>query len=184
MTDDPTSILNVIKSRRTVRRFSPKEVSRDILLEMLEGARWAPSAGNRQPVEIIVIEVQEKKEAITEITGRQRYKFCPVVLLVCMNQERAKIKYGKKVGEYLAVIDAAIAVQNMMLVGAAHNLGTSWGDVLPHQKEAVKNLFNLPDIINPFTFIPVGYPGYEEGEGGPRAERRPLDEMVHWEVWG
>jgi nitroreductase len=183
MEKNSPTILEIIKKRRTVRRFSPEKIPREVILECLEGARWAPSAGNRQPVEILVVERQDTREAIAELTGRQRYKFCPVVLLVGINQERAKIKYGKKIGEYLAVIDSAIAVQNMMLVAADHGIGTSWGDVLPHQKEAVMKLLKLPDFINPFTFIPMGYPGYEEGEGGSRAERRPLDEMVHWETW-
>ncbi|MHC1590549.1 MAG: nitroreductase family protein [Candidatus Helarchaeales archaeon] len=183
MANDSSNILEVIKSRRSVRRFSTKKVDKKILKEMLEAARWAPSAGNRQPVEILVIQNEEMRKKISELTGHKRYEFCPVIFLACINNERAKIKYGKKIGEYLAIIDSAIAVQNMMLVAAAHGLGTSWGDVIGAQKQAVRELFNLPDFIEPFTFIPIGYPGYEEGQGGSRAERRKLEEMVHWETW-
>ena len=183
MQDQNSSILDVIKNRRSVRRFAPEKIDKSILIDMIEAARWAPSAGNRQPVEVLIITNLKKRKAITELTDHQRYIYSPVVLLICINNERARVKYGKKIGEYLAVIDSTIAVQNIMLVAAANGLGTVWGDVLPYQRDDVKKLFKIPDHITPFTFIPVGYPGYEEDEGGPRSERRPLEEMLHWEMW-
>ncbi|MHA1403739.1 MAG: nitroreductase family protein, partial [Candidatus Helarchaeota archaeon] len=133
-------------------------------------------------VEIYVMEKEATREKIADLTGHDRYKYCPIILLVCINKKRAAMKYGRKIGSYLATIDAAIAVQNMMLVAAAHDLGTSWGDVLGSQKKLVRDLLKMPENLDPFTFIPIGYPAYDEKNGGPRAERRPLKDMVHSEL--
>jgi len=66
-----------------------------------------------------------------------------------------------------------------MLMAHAEGLGTAWGDIF--NKEEIKKLIkNLPDNIEPFILIPVGY---MEGENPPTPERRPLDEMIHWNSW-
>jgi len=173
-------LLEIIKTRRTIRKYKNKAVEREKIEKILEAARWAPSSANLQPMEFIIIDDDEVKKSISEVTGHKRYKFAPVVIIACINYERyKKITRYFNLRTQLGLIDASLAIQNLMLMAHAEGLGTAWGDIF--KKDEIKKLIkDLPEKIEPFILIPLGY---MEGEKPPTPERRPLNEMIHWNSW-
>ncbi|MHA1799702.1 MAG: nitroreductase family protein [Candidatus Helarchaeota archaeon] len=172
--------MEIIKTRRTIRKYKNKKVEEDKINKLIEAARWAPSSANLQPIEFIIINDDKIKEKITKITGHKRYKFAPIVIVVCINFERyrAITKYYDLKNQ-LGLIDASLAIQNLMLMAHAEGLGTAWGDIF--DKNAIKTLLALPEKnIEPFILIPVGYP---EGEVPMPPTRRQLKELIHWNSW-
>ena len=174
------NLLEIIKTRRTVRKFKDKKVEKEKIEKIIEAARWAPSSANLQPMEFIIIEDVAIKQKISEVTGHKRYNFAPVVIIACINYERYnKITRYYDLRTQLGLIDASLAIQNLMLMAHAEGLSTAWGDIF--KKEEIKKLIkDLPEKIEPFILIPLGY---MEGEKPPIPERRPLNEMIHWNSW-
>ncbi|NHI91874.1 MAG: hypothetical protein EAX96_05185 [Candidatus Lokiarchaeota archaeon] len=172
-------ILEIIKTRRTIRKFKNLKVEKEKIKKVIEAARWAPSAANLQPIEFIVVDKDDIKEKIVEITGHKRYKYAPIVILVCINfGQYKKITKYYQLRSQLGIIDASLAIQNLMLTAHTEELGTAWGDIF--KKEEIRQLFNLPKNIEPFILIPLGYP---EGELPQPPERRSLDQLMHWNSW-
>ena len=172
-------ILELIKSRRTIRKYKNEKIGREKIEKIIDAARWAPSAANLQPIEFLVIDRNEIKEKIANITGHKRYEFAPIVIVVVINFSRyKKITKYYNLKSQLGIIDASLAIQNLMLMAHAEGLGTAWGDIF--NKEEIKNLLKLPENIEPFILIPLGIP---EGDSPKASERRPLEDLMHWNVW-
>lgn len=172
-------ILELIKTRRTIRKYKNQKVEREKIERIIDAARWAPSAANLQPIEFIIIDKNEIREKIADITGHKRYKFAPVVILVTINFERyKKITKYYDIRSQLGIIDASLAIQNLMIMAHAEGLGTAWGDIF--NKGDIKSLLKLPEKIEPFILIPLGIP---ESDSPKTSERRPLKEIMHHNAW-
>jgi len=172
-------VFEAIRGRRSVRKYDSKPVDRELIEKVVDAGRWAPSSGNTQPVEVVVVTDPEKRHVMAEISGYAAYlKDAPVALVVCVNLDRAGSRYGELGVKYFAPLDAAVAVQNMMLAAYALGLGTCWDSVF--DKNRVREMLNLPRNIDPFAIIALGYP--LEAPKPPR--RKPLEEMLHWEEYG
>lgn len=167
-------VLEAIKSRRSVRSFKPDPIPEEDLQTILEAGRWAPSAGNCQPFEFVVVKDPEvKRKLVRAALGQSFVGEAPVVLVVCANVARTSRYYGRRGEELYCIQDTAAAVQNMLL--AAHSLGygTCWVGAF-NEAEAAKAI-KAPRGIRPLAIIPVGKPAEE-----PRAPARlPLRELVH-----
>lgn len=165
-------LMNLLKERHSVRKFSDKKVERDKLDLILEAGRLAPTAVNFQPQRIFVMESEDALAKLKECT---RYHFdAPVALLICYDNEISwKRGYDNKdMGE----VDASIVTTQMMLEITNLGLGTTW--VGHFDPAAVKTVFDLPDNIIPVALLPIGYPA-ETSEPNPRHfERLDLKKTV------
>ena len=172
-----TSILEIIKSRRSTRRFKPDIVSDEDINDVLEAARWAPSGENFQPWKFIVIKNKETMEKIVDMLPYKKFQAflrnAPVLICIVVNSRRSK----------WVVLDGTLSVQNLMLEAWARGLGTcfsAWYPTVPTKiEEQVKELLDIPKNWIIITFTPLGYP-VEEPERAFRlpATRKPLDELI------
>lgn len=175
-----TSILEIIKSRRSTRRFKPDMVSEEDLKAVLEAARWSPSGDNKQPWKFIVIKNKETMEKIVEMLPYKKFQAflrnAPVLIAIVVNSRKSK----------WVVLDGALCVQNLMLEAWARGLGTcfsAWYPTVPSKiEEQVKDLLNIPKNWIIVTFTPLGFP-IDEPERAFRlpAKRQPLDELICYE---
>ncbi|MEE9377650.1 MAG: nitroreductase family protein [Candidatus Lokiarchaeia archaeon] len=125
MEKEKISILDIIKSRRSTRRFKPDMVSDEDLNAVLEAARWAPSGDNKQPWKFIVIKNKENMMKIAELSPLKRFHAMlrngPVLIAILVNSKRSK----------WVVLDGAICVQNLMLEAWVRGLGTCFSSWYP-----------------------------------------------------
>jgi nitroreductase len=170
-------VVKAIEERHSVRGFTEEDVPVDIITEMLRLGNLAPSAGNLQARDFIVVRDKEMKKKLSKAAFGQRFvEEAPVVVVVCSNKNRIK-NYGVR-GENLYVIqDTAVAVENMMLFLVSEGFGSCWVGAFD-EKEAAR-LMELPDCATAVAMIPIGRPK-ESGRTPPRLEQ---DTLVHSEKW-
>jgi nitroreductase len=172
-------IFEAIRNRRSIRKYDDaKQVPKELIEKVVDAARWAPSAGNHQPIEVVVVSDQKKREKMAEISGYARYlKYSPIALVVCINLKRSEHMYGELGREHYSPQDASAAIENMMLAATALGLGTCWNSLF--EKDMVKEMLNLPEDVKPFAILPLGYPL----KIPEPPSRRPLEEVLHWEIY-
>ena len=168
-------LLALLRERRSIRRYQAAPVHEDMIGQMLEAARWAPSANNSQPWRFIVVRDPVIREQIAQSTTyvgepRVRLNESPVLIVLCGVEDHA----------YHAFLqgDVAMAALQMMLQAKALGLGTCWVGGL--DREAIAGLLRVPDPLEVVCLLTVGYPT-ETPEPPPR---KPLDEIVHYELYG
>lgn len=164
---------DVIKGRRSVRNFLPRDVPQEAVESLLDAARWAPSAGNLQPWFFYVVRGRAEKEALASFAlGQSFIARAPVVFVVCADPHiSARVYRGRGSGLY-CIQDTAAAVQNILLAAHSMGLGGCW--VGAFSEEKVAEYLKMPADRRPVAIIPVGYP---ESAGG-RTKRRDLNEIV------
>ncbi|NHV05949.1 MAG: nitroreductase family protein [Thaumarchaeota archaeon] len=171
-------VIEAIKSRRSIRSYKKEDVSDEDLNKILEAATWAPSAGNLNPWEFIVIKDEENKKKLSEAALEQYFiSEAPVVVVVCANVTRTSSVYGERGKRLYCIQDCAAATQNLLL--AAHSLGygTCWVGAFDDQE--VAKLLKLPSNVIPLAIVPIGKP--KEKPVTPR--RLPLSKVVHYETF-
>jgi len=157
--------MEVIKKRRSIRRYKPTPVPEDILTKILEAARLAPSAGNRQPWHFIVVRDDEKKKqlGISEWAAE-----APIVIVGCVD---TKIR-----PEPTCIVDLSIAFEHIVLAATNFGLGTCWIGRL-NADDTIKKALGIPEHIKVVAVTPLGYP---DETPGPK-DRRSLSEIVHYD---
>ncbi|MBQ3943488.1 MAG: nitroreductase family protein [Elusimicrobia bacterium] len=161
-----------ILSRKSVRKYSDKEIEQEKIDIILKCAMAAPSAMNKQPWEILVINDKEKLEKIAEILPNASYsKNSQVTIIVCGD---------KNVSEKFWEQDCSAVSENILLAAESLGLGAVWCAVYPFDEkvEAVKNLFELPENIVPLNVIPMGYPETNED-----AKEKYDSKKIHINGW-
>ena len=149
--------LDAIRSRRSVHQFEERKIDNEKIGVLLEAIRWAPSAGNRQPWEVIVVDDRKKIEALGDIALEQQWlKKAPLVLVMCVNQKIAEGWFGVRGKNMYALQSTAAAVQNAMLAATDAGLATCWVDVYDEQKAS--EALRCPEHIMPIIALAVGYP--------------------------
>jgi len=171
-------VFEAIKSRRSVRAFTREDVSEEEVEKLIDAARWAPSAGNIQPWEFIVVRKPQIKRGLSIAALDQTFiEEAPVVIVVCANQIRSGHGYGARGVHLYCLQDTAAAIQNMLLAACALGLATCW--VGAFREEEAKKALNLPEGVRPVAIIPVGHPA----EKPLARSRRPLSEIIHYETY-
>jgi nitroreductase len=173
---NPVTFLELVRTRRSVRGYRPEPVPDDLLAQVLEAGRLAPTAANRQPIRIIVIHAAGREDELGRIYRRDWFLQAPLILCVCTVPADAWRRSSFD-GKSYADVDAAIVMDHMVLAAASLGLGTCW---VAHFDPAVaREVLGLPDEVEPVLFTPLGFPADQ-----PRArERRPLAELVRYERW-
>ncbi|MCS7111214.1 MAG: nitroreductase family protein [Ignisphaera sp.] len=162
-----------MKGRRCVRRFSGEgDIPDEYMQRILEAGVWAPSAGGIQPWEFIVVRDRGRIYQI-KLVSPGLFGDPLAIVVVCVNLERAR--KGGRGGEMMAIMDASMAAQNMML--AAYSLGIGSCPIASFSKAAVKELLEIPDHVEPILLLTLGY--VDQWPNPPR--RRSLEEVVHYE---
>ena len=143
-----------IFKRRSIRKYTDKSVSDENVETLLRAAMAAPSAGNEQPWEFIVLRDKEIMEAITKVHPYSKMLLnTDVAIVVCGDISKERFKDNWK-------LDCSAATQNILLAAQEIGLGSVWLGVYPENDrvEAVKNILNLPSEVIPLSIIPIGYP--------------------------
>lgn len=176
-------------ARRTVRKYSDRDVSREELDSILETAMRAPTCGNMQLYSVVVTRSREGKEALAPLHFNQpMITGAPVVLTVCADFNRftrwcevsgAKPGYDNFLSFLSAVTDAVIYAQQICTVAESRGLGTCYLGTVVYNAGAISQLLNLPDLCVPVACITLGYPAEE----GVETERLPLRAVVHEETY-
>ncbi|MEM3030906.1 MAG: nitroreductase family protein [Candidatus Micrarchaeia archaeon] len=165
-----------LKRRRSTRAFLPKPVEESKLQRILEAANSAPSAGDLQAYEIVVVKEGERKRALAAAALDQDFiAQAPVVLVFLANPPRSSRKYGDRGASLYSLQDATIAASYAWLAAVAQGLACAW--VGAFYEDATRRILGAPKDLTPIAIIPVGYAG-EEPEKTPR---RPLKDLVHLE---
>jgi len=169
--------IQVINDRRSIRKFKSKELSKQQIEQLLHSAQMAPSAGNLQARDFVVVTKKETKQKLCKAALNQYFiEEAPVVIAVCANYNRSISRYGNR-GELYSIQDATASVMNILLTAHSLGLGTCW--VGAFYEDKVSEILGIPKSIRPIALIPVGYP--DETPIAP--PRRSLSEVTHWEKW-
>jgi len=163
----------VLDKRFSCRKFEKKEIEEEKLRKILEAANSAPSAGNMQAYEIVLVrEVERKKALVTSALNQGFIAEAPVVLVFFANPSRAGRRYGSRGEQLYAIQDATIAASYVQLAATALGLASVW--VGAFDEATVKRVCNAPEALKAIAIIPIGYPAQESSSSG----RRFLDELV------
>ena len=171
-------VSEAIKERRSIRSFTTENISDTDVKQLIQAARWAPSAGNTQPLELVVVRDPEIKRRLSVAALKQTFiQKAPVVFVVCADVNRSKKGYGSRGEQLYSIQDTAAATENILL--AAHELGfgTCW--IGAFNKKDVAKVINAPKNVKPLAIVPVGYPA----EKPYVPKRRIADEFVHYETF-
>lgn len=169
--------LDLIFRRVSIRKFQQKEIDEKTIKLILEAGNSAPSAGNLQARDFVVVRSQKIKNELAKASLRQMFiAQAPVVIVVCANYPRSMRIYGER-GRLYAEQDATAAIENILLAVTALNLGACW--VGAFNEEEVSRILRLPDYVRPMAIIPIGVPA----EQPPRRSRYPIEELTHYENW-
>ena len=166
----------LIRKRYSCRAYRPDPVPADDLRAVLEAARLAPTASNRQPFGVVVISTAGRQDALRRVYHREWFGQAPLVLAVCADTRACWRRRFD--GWPSAEVDAAIVADHLVLAAADRGLGTCW--VCNFDPAAARELLALPDHVTPVALTPLGWPA---DAPGPK-ERRPLAELVFRERWG
>jgi nitroreductase len=167
--------LDIIKNRRTVRSYLPDPVEDEKLQAVLEAARLAPTAANRQPFRLIVLHTAGKEAEIMKVYAAEWLAKAPLIICACSIPAQGWTHFAT--GKNYCDVDAAIAMDHLILTASGLGLGTCWIAAFNH--EPLRHLLRLPATMEPVVLTPLGYP---EGTPGPRI-RRPMDDLVRYERW-
>jgi nitroreductase len=165
---------DLIGSRYSVRAYRPDPVPDDILTQVLEAARLAPTAANRQPFRLIVIHTTGRREELRRIYHREWFSNAPLVISICTVPGEAWVRRD---GVNYAFVDAAIVMDHLVLAATDAGLGTCW--VAAFDPAAAREILGLPAGVEPVAFTPLGYPADVPGV----KERKPLADLVRYERW-
>lgn len=165
-----TSFLELVTRRYSVRKYVPRAVETSKIDYLLECARLAPSAVNRQPWRFIVVRQAASREALHQCYAREWFKEAPLYIVLCADEHQSwKRSFdGCDHGD----IDVAIAAEHICLAAAEQGLGSCW--VCNFDPEACRRALQLPDEVHPVVIIPVGY----AADSPTEKQRRPLHELV------
>jgi nitroreductase len=164
----------LIEKRYSVRAYRPDAVEDGKLAQVLEAARLAPTAANRQPLQFIVVHTAGREAELKRIYGRDWFVQAPVVICACGVPAQGWVRRD---GRSYVDVDVAIAMDHLILAAADVGLGTCW--IGAFDPDAAREVLGLPDDVEPIAFTPLGVPA---DRPGPK-KRKPLDELVRYERW-
>ena len=193
MCQDDKSLYEIISGRRTIRRFKPEPVSRDLLERLVDAGRLAPSAANLQPLEFVVVDEEKLKAEVFPCLKWAAYIAPagdpgpgeePAAYIVTL----ANTKVREKMFEY----DVGAAMENMILAALAEGVGSCW--LLSIDRDRLRAALGVPDHYRVDSVLALGYPAEEpaaevlgescrywkDGEGRLHVPKRALGTVIHF----
>ncbi|MBS82526.1 MAG: nitroreductase [Gammaproteobacteria bacterium] len=166
-----TELFSVMAKRRSTRKFSSNPVEKWKIDKILAAADTAPTAGNYQGFEIFYVTDNKKKEELVRAANNQPYVNTPLLLVFCMNPDRIKLDFSKKVIEKFSVQDATLAAAYSQLAASALGLSSIWIGMFDENQ--VKKIVGTD--LRPTSLLCIGYPMKKRG---PKT-RRKLKDLIH-----
>ncbi|MFN8445409.1 MAG: nitroreductase family protein [Caldilineaceae bacterium] len=192
----------IVHGRRSIRRYSSRPIEKAILDRLLEAARWAPSAHNRQPWRFCMVTSVANKQALSEAMGQQwerdlttdgadretverrvaisrmRVTGAAALLIAALSMEEMDIYPDDKRNQaewVMAVQSTALACENLLLAAHSYGLGACWMCAPLFVPDLVRSVLNLPESWQPQALITLGYPSEEKVK-----TREPIESRVMW----
>lgn len=166
--------LEAIFTRRSIRKFSDRQIQESDINRLLKAGMYAPSANNSQPWHFVVINERKLLDRIPTFHPWSKMCFqAPLAIVVC-----AYVPAGKKFD--LWVQDCSAATQNILLAAHAIGLGGVWLGVHPREERiaGVRDLLGLPEEVHPVSIVVLGYPNEQ-----PETPERFDLAKVHFNQW-
>jgi nitroreductase len=166
--------LDAILSRRSIRKYDGRELSQELLEDLIRYAMFAPSASNKQPWHFVIIKERKVLDAIVDFHPYAKMLTSTnSAILICGDEEKAHDK-----GYW--PVDCSAATQNLLLAAHAKGLGACWVGIYPREERvaSMKKLMNLPEHIHAFSLISLGYP-----VESPMAPKRFDGSRIHLNRW-
>jgi coenzyme F420-0:L-glutamate ligase/coenzyme F420-1:gamma-L-glutamate ligase len=200
-------VTDALRDRRSVRKYALQPVSMEVIRELLDAAKWAPSAHNAQPWRFIALVETISKRNLAEAMATawradmikaglsaesreasikasvDRFTNAPVLLIACLTMGDMVVYEDASLQECerdLAIQSLSAAIQNILLAAIAKNLGTCWYCAPAFCKEAVRKTLGIPEEVEPQALITVGYPS----EKPVAPARKPLSTYSYLGRWG
>jgi nitroreductase len=168
--------IELAEKRRSIRGYKDDPVPENLLAEILQAGRLAPSAKNLQPLHFIVVREAAVLDALAKAYPAPFFRQAPVVIATCVEPSAGWLR-AQYDGKNFAEVDAAIAVDHMTLAAADLGLGSCW--IGAFDPVLVRSALNLPDKVYPLALLPIGYPS---DAGRPKRRKEPA-QLVHYEKW-
>lgn len=200
------TLFGIIRRRRSIRRYQARPVPPDVLARLLEAAIWAPSAHNRQPWRMVVLQSAESRERLARVMGARlradlradgvpeaiieqdvarsyrRITDAATAILLCLTMADMDTYADDRrrfAEHHMAVQSVALAGQNLLLMASASGLGACWMCAPLFCPDAVRDVLELDADWEPQALITLGYPA------GPLMEKRektrePVETRVVW----
>ena len=166
-----------IRNRHSVRDFSDKVLHKKIIDEIIEYANLAPSAGNLQARDFVIIDDNNIKEKLSNAALDQKFIVkAPINIVVCANLERTS-SYGIRGRELYCIQDASAAIEHILLLAVDDGLDACWVGAFDENK--VSKILDLPSYVKPIAIVPIGYSN-EQRTSTPRIDTNVLTHFNHW----
>ncbi len=164
----------LITKRYSVRAYKPDPVEDEKLTRVLDAARLAPTAANRQPIQFVVVRTAGREAELKRIYSKDWFSKAPIVICACSLPDQAWVRVDTK--NYHEV-DVAIAMDHLILAATDLGLGTCW--IAAFDAVAAKEALQLPDGVVPMLFTPLGYPADQQKE----KKRKALADLIRYDHW-
>lgn len=171
------SIRDIIIKRRSIRHYKQEDIPKDLLLELVKAATWAPSASNMQAWYFIIVNDKKVLNKIISFSpgllGNP-----PNVIVICSDRNKAFNKSGKLGRDKLCLMDISMAAENLMLLATEKGLGTC--AIKSFNVKAIQKILELPDYVSPDLIISIGY----TMEEAKPPKRKTVEEVSFENRWG
>ncbi len=169
-----TEFMATVANRYSCRKYLSTPVRREEILKVLESARLAPSACNKQPWQFIVADNKELCSEIATCYDREWAKTAPAFIIACgiHNEAWHRACDGKDHTD----VDLSIAIEHICLAATTLGLGTCW--VCNFDTDRLQSVLNLPNDMEAIALIPIGYP--DNNVTTPEKKRKEIEEIVKW----
>ncbi len=164
-------VLELLKSRRSIRKYKSTPVEEEKIQKCLEAAQWAPSASNKQPWEFMIVKDNRTRQKLAKIHPYAKFVAESPVVFIPLTNPSIHAKYHQS--------DTALATMQFMIMAHAQGLGTCWAGVIKASFEKkIKSLLGIPDNLDVLALVSVGYPDQER-----ESKRKPLESLLHKEKY-
>ncbi len=168
------SVLKLIQERRSIRRYKEDSIPEDVLVRVLEAARWAPSGKNLQPWKFILVRDKVMKERLAMASAGQFFMAkAPIIVVACGFPEDCYSRMGRYMKSW--PVDVAIALEHLILQAQEEGLGTCW--IGSFEEKEVKALLGIPENVKVLALTPLGYPN----EKPSSRRRKSLEEITAYD---
>ncbi len=169
-------VIDAIKTRRSVRHYKAEKPNRELLTEVLEAGRLAPSACNKQPWRFVCLTGGAKTDEVRKAYERDWINSVTTIIVVIANHTESWHRASD--GKDHADVDAAIAIDHMTLRAAELGLGTCW--ICNFDTSIVRKALSLSDEEEPIALLPIGFPT-EESLSKQRTTRKEAGEVYSFD---
>lgn len=183
------SIIKMIQSHRSIRKYKPDPISEDVLETIVRSAQLASTSSNVQAYSVIAVTEPRMKQALSAVAGKQQYvEQCPVFLVWCADLNRIKLACEQEGSEMVsgttenllvATVDVSLAAQNAAIAAEALGLGIVYIGGIRNDLRTVTTLLKLPELVYPVFGMCLGYPDHDPGQ----RPRLSLQAILHREIY-